>query len=118
MTHDRTNPAVDFLIEALRNQRVSSDIKIEELVHLKYANAIYSFYDKDGEKMKKKKLTMPKSDKDGCVDTITFRKLKLEDRERKGVYREGMLKDILALLYARDKGDKMIVEKNMMKMSQ
>jgi len=115
MTYDRTNPATDFLIEALRNQRVSSDIKIEELVHLKYANAIYSFYDKDGEKMKKEKLMMPTDDEDGCVDTITFRKLNLGDLDRKGVYREGMLKDILALLHAWQKDSKMVEKNNMIK---
>ena len=115
ITRNRVNPAVDNLIKALRNQRLASDIKIEELVHLKYANALYSFYDKDGEKMKKKKLTMPKDDDDGCKDEIKFRKLKAEDKKRKGVYREGLLKEMLTMLHSLGKIDDIITEKNMIK---
>jgi len=115
ITRKRVNPAVDNLIKALRNQRLSSDIKIEELVHLKYANTIYSFYDKDGKKMKKKKLTMPKDAEDGCKDEIKFRKLTTEDKNRKGVYREGLLKEILDMLHAWGKSDDMIAKKNMIK---
>jgi len=111
ITRNRVNPAVDNLIKALKNQRLASDIKIEELVHLKYANALYSFYDKDGEKMKKKKLTMP----NGCRDEIKFRELKAEDKKRKGVYREGLLKELLAMLHAWGKSDDIITEKNMIK---
>jgi len=110
----RLNPATDNLIKALRNQRMASDIKIEELVHLKYVLAMYSFYNEDGKKMGTEKLTMP--DEDGCIGTITFRKLEKEDLERKGVYREGILKEILAMLHAWGKSDKMIAEKNMIKM--
>jgi len=115
MTHDRVNPATDQLIEALRNQRVASDIKIEELVYLKYINTIYSFYDGEGEEMKNKKLNMPKNNHDGCKEPITFRKLTTEDLKRKGVYREGLLKEILAMLHAWGKSDDMISEKNMIK---
>ena len=111
MTHQRVNPAVDNLIMALKNQRKASDIKIEKLVHLKYVNAIYSFYDKDGATMKNEKLTMPSED--GCEDVITF---KTPDISRKGVYREGLLKEILALVNAWEKSDKMIENKNMIKM--
>jgi len=118
ITQKRVNPATDYLIEALRNQRVASDIKIEELVYLKYVNSIYSFYDKDGKKMKKKKLTMPASNDDGCKETITFRKLEAADLKRKGVYREGLLKEILAMLHAWEKSDDMIVEKNMIEIVQ
>jgi len=110
----RLNPATDNLIKALRNQRMASDIKIEELVHLKYVLAMYSFYNEDGKKMGTEKLTMP--DEDGCIGTITFRKLEKKDLERKGVRREGILKDILSILHAWGKSDKMIAEKNMIKM--
>lgn len=116
ITRKRVNPAVDKLIKALKNQRLASDIKIEELVHLKYANTLYSFYDKDGEKMKKKKLTMPKDDDDGCKDEIKFRELKTEDKDRRGVYREGLLKEMLTMLHTWRKSDDIITEKNMMKL--
>ena len=115
MTHKRVNPAVDKLIEALRNQRQASDIKIEELVHLKYVNALYSFYDENGTEMKKEKLTMPDSNEDGCEKEIIFRKLEAKDLIRTDVYRQGILKEVLALLHAWEKSEKMIVEKNMIK---
>ena len=118
ITRKRVNPAVDTLIKALKNQRLASDIKIEELVHLKYVNTIYSFYDKDGEKMKNKKLNMPKDDDDGCEEEIKFRELTTEEKNRQGVYREGLLNDVLAMLHAWEKSDKMIRNKNMVKIGQ
>jgi hypothetical protein len=113
MTH-RVNPAVDRLIEALQNQRKASDIKIEELVHLKYVNTMYSFFDKDP--MKNEKLRMPDDtqNEDGCQDEIVFRKA--DETNRKGTYREGILKEILTMLHAWEKSEKMIVNKNMIKM--
>ena len=116
ITHDRVNPAVDLLIQSLRNQRMASDIKIEELVHLKYVLAIYSFYNEDGKEMSNKELSMPANDDDGCKPVITF--LKPKDLNRKGVYREGILKEMLAMLHAWKKSDKIIAEKNMIKLVQ
>jgi len=113
ITNKRVNPAVDKLIEALRNQRMASDDKIKELVHLKYVNTLYSFFDKTNEEMKSKTYTMP--DEDGCIDVVTFRKLEKDDLNRNGVYREGILKETLSLLHAWKKSVDMIAEKNMIK---
>jgi len=111
MTHERVNPAVDKLIEALRNQRMASDDKIKELIHLKYINTLYSFYDEDGKTRTSDTFTMP--DEDGCISTITFNKT---DQNRKGVYREGILKEILSMLNAWEQSADMITEKNMLKL--
>ena len=92
--------------------------RVNPAVHLKYVNTIYSFYDKDGEKMKNKKLNMPKDDDDGCEEEIKFRELTTEEKNRQGVYREGLLNDVLAMLHAWEKSDKMIRNKNMVKIGQ
>jgi len=94
----RVNPAMDTLTKALVHQLKASDEKIKELVHLKYTNALYSFFDKDGVKMKQKKLDL-KPAGDGCQEPFKFRVLKKDDKKRKSIYREGILLEILSTLH-------------------
>jgi len=108
----RVNPAMDTLTKALVHQLKASDEKIKELVHLKYANALYSFYDKDGVKMKQKKLDL-KPAGDGCQEPFVFRKLKKEDKKRKSIYREGILIEILSTLHHWRGTRETEIEKNM-----
>ena len=108
----RVNPAMDTLTESLRNQLESSDLKIKELVHLKYANSLYSFYDKDGVAMQQNELDMY-TDGDGCLDKFTFR---IPEKDRKNVYREGILKEVLAMLHEWKGASEMLIEKNMKEM--
>jgi hypothetical protein len=111
ITH-RVNPAMDTLTKALRNQLESSDLKIKELVHLKYVNALYSFYDKDGAAAAKPVLDM-EPDGDGCIDEFTF---KVPVKNRKQVSREGILKEILSTLYKWKDTRDILMGKNMIEM--
>jgi len=110
MTHVRLNPAVDALIRALRNQRIASDKKIQEIVYLKYTLSLYSFLDKDGTKMARKFIDIPYKI-DGC-EKFTFRE---PEKNRKEFYREGILKDTLEILHEWKRGVKMIEKKNIVK---
>ena len=108
ITETRVNPAVDKLIESLRNQLLSSDTKIKELVHLKYVNALYSFYDKED-----KNEALLSSNVDGCGEVFEFP----ATHNTQDFNREGILKEILKLLHYWDKASKMIYEKNMKEMN-
>ena len=95
ITHNRVNPAMDLLAESLRNQFEASDLKIKELVNLKYVNALYSFYDTDTNS-KSSTFTL-ESDVDGCGTPFVF-PIK-HHIDRKKLHREGILKQILEVLH-------------------
>jgi len=91
----RVNPAMDTLTQSLMNQLRASDIKILELVNLKYANTLYSFYD-IGTGVKTNELNLKAND-DGCQEAAFKFEYKGKG-ERAKYYRDGLLKEILVVL--------------------
>lgn len=103
ITQNRVNPATDNLVESLRNQYEASDLKIKELVNLKFLNSIYSFYDK-----KNKSITANISDNDHCMD---FSFDAGESLRRDELFREGILLETLKTLhYLRTSSDALIIK--------
>ena len=105
ITYGRVNPAMDLLATSLRNQFLVSDLKIKLLVNLKYVNSLYSFYDKEKEN---NATVVLKSNVDGCKPFIFKARL---HGDRKKIYREGILLEMLDYLDSWDKIEQTLVER-------
>ena len=91
ITQNRVNPATDNLVESLRNQYEASDLKIKELVNLKFVNSMYAFYDK-----KDKSVSPTMSDDDHCME---FSFDAGEKSMRDELFREGILLETIETLH-------------------
>lgn len=89
ITENRVNPATDILLKSLRNQFKSSDVKIRELVNLRYINSLYSFFTYDSNDSS---LT---SSVDGCGEPFKFKGVSGSGRWR----REGLLLEMINTLH-------------------